>query len=497
MLNRSGYGILRDTWHRSIPDSEWYPIDDVFNMICKYKTDSKLEETNEYGIVKNTCKLNRESLEGNIKSKYIEANPKDNPIIQSRSLSLRSVGRLETEKLIFNLLNVWLNSNHKSLCRESIEEFIKLNNYHITYEDVLNLYNTRESNFMPTRNYDLLDTTYSDSDIDFRDTIFYDKLVPYLKNPLFAFRNNGQLYNISPNNIPVLTKISPLMTTSINDNPFRIEYDKDKMSPLFDVLKIATNCDNECICVSILFRVKPHFRTIRKSDGNIDIYVPNMIITLDLFLSRSKLAKAIKIVNYYSSLGEEVPDTILNMKIVDDTDEYLVNSINIIANFDLRAFYAFKKMNSDEWYRSRKYYNELDERDSEKEELLQTCIDYFDMDSSDYLNFNEHYYPTWPFGNVYESGHACMKYNSLLKGLTTYRYLYMHHNILSINELIQNFFSNFMSDSFNSDLQIEYFITKEQWEEYFLFKERFIDMEDGFTKFVNTLSFREFEGDPY
>ena len=119
------------------------------------------------------------------------------------------------------------------------------------------------------------------------------------------------------------------------------------------------------------------------------------------------------------------------------------------------------------------------------------------MDSSDYLNFNEHYYPTWPFGNVYESGHACMKYNSLLKGLTTYRYLYMHHNILSINELIQNFFSNFMSDSFNSDLQIEYFITKEQWEEYFLFKERFIDMEDGFTKFVNTLSFREFEGDPY
>ena len=492
MLNRSGYGILRDTWYRSIPDVEWAPVDDTSNMVCKYQNDAELEETNEYSIVRDTCTLNRESLESNIKSKYIEANSKDSPIIQSRSLSLRSVDELDVNQSIFNLLTVWLNANNKEWTKESINEFIRLNEYQITYEDLLNLYNSRESNFMPTRNYDLLDITNSDSDINFKDSIFYDKLIPYSKNPLFAFRNNGQLYNISPTNIPVLTKISPLISRE-NNTPFKIEYDKDMMNPLFEVLQININKNErntKHLHIQILFRVKPHYRTILKNRGKIDIYVPNMIIILNLYYTKNKLAKAIKTANYYTYLNRDVPKNVLNMSLIDDKDYWLTNKMIILIDFDLIAFYAFKRMNRDKWLNDKIYYARNDYKDSDREELLYYCSEEFNYDSQRYHDFKP-YTRYWPFGNVFEEGHACMTYNSLIKNLMTYEYLYHHNNTLFINDLIHNFFNNFMSDPFNSDLQSEFFITKEQWEEYIKFKDSFMDMKDGFDKFVKELDYNE------
>lgn len=430
MLDVSGYGLLKDNWSNNIVD-----YDDYTN---------KREEVGSIRYIINMINI----LQQNMKSKYIVSSSNDDPILESKSLSLFT-------KSLSELTNIYNKNMDNYVSKDNPE---KLNDEFVF--DLYNNYNYREMNSNPIRNYDLLDQN-GKLPINFLDKsyneIFYDKLIINCDR-MDIFKTIGPLYNLSLSNIPVLNK---LYKFNINNLEIKYKIDFEKINPLIKVLHIARTSstesnDNESKIIRVLFKVKSHFKTIKTTYmENKNVYIPTLLMWFNL---ETKLKGFIE--NSYP------------INSISNTDTGLA----IIRDFD---FYAFKVFNA------YKNLNHIDKNSHSTIEYSTINLNSF-KDKIKSKFFKRDIIP-WPFGNVYDNCHICMNITN-----NTINKLYctpLKNNVCSINltNIINGIYSDFIDSKFNTDLRNSDFFLKDTYEEYLTLKEYFMDKENGFKEFIDTL----------
>ena len=320
-------------------------------------------------------------------------------------------------------------------------------------------------NSNPIRNYDLLDQK-GKLPINFLDKsyneIFYDKLIISCDR-MDIFKTIGSLYNLSLSNIPVLNK---LYKFNINNLEIKYKIDFEKINPLIKILHITRTSsiesnDNKSKTIRVLFKVKPHFKTIKTTYmESKNVYIPTLLMWFNL---KTKLNGFIE--NSYP------------VNSISNTDTGLA----IIRDFD---YYAFKVFNA---------YKNLNHIDKNSYTTIEYSIirlnTFKDKITSKY--FKKDIIP-WPFGNVYDNCHICMHVTN-----STINKLYctpLKDNVCTVDltNIINGFYSDFIDSIFNTDLRTSDFFLKETYEEYLTLKESFMDKENGFKEFIDTLeNYRE------
>ena len=134
MLDKSGYGLIRDDWYRSAQDMSYFPENTDYSNNVKYFCDL-IDLKNNHNQ--------------NLKSRFLRlySSEKDNEPIEIKSFSIRPIN---LNRLEFN-----------DRLRQEGSEFSDVNAY--------NYYRFKENNIYPIRNFDLLDIDNS-ANIDFRKT---------------------------------------------------------------------------------------------------------------------------------------------------------------------------------------------------------------------------------------------------------------------------------------------------------------------------------------
>ena len=436
MIDISGYGILRDDWYQELSGGEWYPQPVLSKDLLEYYS-------NIY--------------EQNIKSLYIEASPNDKPIIDVKSLSAQSYRIQDIMKKIsysfrYNYENVvddvTSTEERKEIAKRIFED---LNNKSLF--DIYKAYNFKEEDLLPIRNYDLLDIENNSSieTIPFDKTVFYDKLILGENDRLALFKNIGQLYNISPANIPTLTK---LVHISIQDIDLKFDFNKTSLNPLFTVLGI-NKVDDKLITFNIWFKVKPHFRDIKTTYvNNINAYIPTTFMFLQLVINIDELRSAISL--YLNSKNKDSFNYSYNGIELRTARVFILDDLDFIA---FRIYHAFINLSDISGYGS--------------------DICRYDID-----NINEPpHFVHWPFGNVYDTAKPCMTMTNVLMWSLRTDSIVNNNFTLNLNHIIHGFYNDFMGSEFNRDLLSANFFRKDDYIKYLDFRDTFADKSDGFNLF--------------
>lgn len=425
MLDTSGYRLLKDRYSKPYPDYNE-------STICISTPDREQEifHGEQYRVNNMIDSLN-------MKSKYIESSPEDKPIIESKSISTYTV---DTN---------YITSDDK--------------------KDLYKYYNYRELNTYPIRNYDLLD---QEGDLPKKflgnenyDKIFYDKLIINGNDSRSdVFKTIGPLYNVSIGNIPVLTKLN---TFNIKDINIKFIVDRSKLNSLIDVLDVRKdyilNDDNLSVKYDsktiVIFRIKEHYKTINTTYMNIqDVYIPNTIIYFVLGTN----------VNW--RMENSYPSTYI-----------LKLGIGIIRNLDYFAYQIFNAYQNIEHLERDGSYKKIINEDLVYDSLL----DIIKNRGNNRVRLNQ--IVPWPFGNVYDTFEVCMNISKTTLNNLYYSTFKDNQCSIYLHSIINGLYINFMDSTFNMDLQASNFFLKKDYERYLTFKESFMNKENGFREFIDTL----------
>ena len=430
MIDKSGYGKLRDEYNRESYDGEY-----VNN-----------------GDRKNTLAQNTFNYYQNIKSKYIEADDTCNPIIASKSISSRINMRIPISNLIY------LHNDNNTTKYEDCKEF---------NADIV--YNYIESNLYPIRNYDLLDAAskqLAPLSSTLKNNIFFDKLVPYSNDPAFPYKNLGSLTTISPENIPVLTKVIDYKNTN-DAKVLKIIFNENNLIDIIKVLrvmkKVKKTCNVKIGTLSefyIVYHIVEHFRDINSSDIlPIEAYIPNTIVLLKFIIS-DKLARNAINENYNN--GDIIKE-------IGYIDQMLVT---IVLDYNLKSYIIWN-------------INRNGEKNSKTNKIVYPILTSLSQEilKSSKSNFHTNKMVRFPFGNVYENYNVCMSrtsgFNMTNSAFSADRVI---NNNLTIDfaNIINGSYSDFFDSKFNTDLIRHHFILKKDYMEFL----EFMDNHENFNDYI-------------
>lgn len=438
MIDISGYGLLRDNYSQEDEGSEWsnLPIDEWCQNLYKQ----------------------------NIKSQIIESSPDDNPIIDLKSISLQSNGPSRMIMLIYDEFCERIRNANRNGIDTDTENWIEdyINNMDTSKLDVLKAYNYMEDSIYPVQNYDLLDIQNLTDDKDIKFDVFYDKLILSTNDKMDVFKLNGPLYNTSPSNIGVLTKVDHINLTKIDVS---IAMDTKSLDKLFKVLLYSTvsrKNDNGDYVITLVYSTAPHFRTVTTTynPNPIDVYIPKLMIGLCITINIVKLRKRLL---YQQIFNENASSNC----------SYLEFSPRIFMRKDF-DFYAFKVFNC---------FSKLSTFDGQP--IHHTTFNTKHINNLKF--FATPYYGRWPFGNVHDSGKPCIKYTNVTYYPFKIKTISENGYVINLNNVMYGFYNDFMGSPFNRDLIDSEFMLKEDYLKYLDWKDSFNNKKDAFKLFTEEL----------